>query len=75
MLITEFKHDIKTVRPDDQLWNMKSGITITPRAGFEIDINCPDAYMKVLQECINRGWIKPVAYMRNSEAALEYLKC
>ena len=28
----------------------------------------------IITECIDRGWIKPVAYMRDTEYTLELLK-
>ena len=37
------------------------------RAGFEISNRCPAEYKVVLQECINNGWLKPVAYMTERE--------
>lgn len=37
------------------------------RAGFEISDRCPAEYKIVLQECINNGWLKPVAYMTERE--------
>jgi hypothetical protein len=40
---------------------------MSPRAGFEISSGCPIEYKMVLQECINNGWLKPVAYMTERE--------
>jgi hypothetical protein len=46
---------------------------LTPRAGFEINESCPTNYRKVLAECINYGWLKPVAYVKESEYIWEKL--
>lgn len=72
--VTESKHKIKTLKQGDTLWYIADGLTVTPRAGFEISTQCPREYKLVLSECINRGWIKPVAYMRDDEYMWESLK-
>ena len=70
----EPKHKIKTISRDDKMFYIKSDWTITPRAGFEINTQCPREYRLILSECIDRGWIKPVAYMRDDEYMWESLK-
>lgn len=70
---TNPKHRIKTIKNDDRMFYILGDITMTPRAGFEISINCPREYRMVLSECIDRGWIKPVAYMKESEYVWETL--
>jgi len=65
----------KTLRPGDADFTFSpNGITLVPRAGFEIDINCPDNYFHILQTCINKGWVKPVAHMRDTEYTMELLQ-
>ena len=51
-----------------------SKIILVPRAGFEIKKECPNTYAEVIRECINRGWLQPVAYMREDEYMWEELK-
>jgi hypothetical protein len=51
-----------------------NGILIAPRAGLEISNNCPDRYASVIAECINQGWLKPVAHMQDSEYTWELLQ-
>jgi hypothetical protein len=65
--ITEPKQKIKTIKMGDPGWYIKNGITITPRAGFEVSKSCPREYGLILSECIDRGWIKPIAYVKESE--------
>jgi len=50
------------------------GITVVPRASFEISETCPAQYQKFLYECWGNGWIKPVAHMRETEYTMELLK-
>jgi hypothetical protein len=68
------KTKIKTIKNDDRMFYIKGDITMTPRAGFEISKQCPREYGLILTECIDRGWLQPVAYMRDDEYAWESLK-
>jgi len=38
-----------------------------PRAGFEISRSCPDQYKQIISQCIDNGWLKPVAYVKDCE--------
>ena len=67
MSITTRKSQIKTIRRGDRGFEISDGYTIAHRAGFEISDRCPAEYKVVLQECINNGWLKPVAYMTERE--------
>lgn len=73
-IISEPKYKIKTINRDDNMFYIRNGITITPRAGFEISNQCPREYRMILSECIDRGWVKPVAYMRDDEYMWDTLK-
>ena len=68
------KVKIKTVTQDDPMFYIKGDITVSTRAGFEISKSCPYEYRLILSECIDKGWIKPVAYMRDDEYVWESLK-
>lgn len=50
------------------------GITVVPRAGFEISSGCPYNYREIIQECISHGWLRPVAHMRDVEHTMELLR-
>lgn len=50
------------------------GITVVPRAGFEISSGCPYNYREIIQECISHGWLRPVAHMRDVEYTMELLR-
>ena len=71
--VTELKDKIKTIKAGDNDWYMKDGLMVTPRAGFEINQNCPAEYRTIINQCLQSGWLKPVAYMRESEYIWEKL--
>ena len=65
----------KTLRPNDPDFTFSpDGLTIVPRASFEISQRCPDNYASLIAECINHGWLKPVAHMRDTEYTMELLR-
>ena len=51
-----------------------NGVTLVPRASFEISNHCPRAYEMIIAKCINNGWIEPVAHMRDVEYTMELLR-
>jgi hypothetical protein len=53
---------------------MTDGIKIVPRAGLEISNQCPYEYKLILADCIDRGWLKPVAYIKTKELIWEVLE-
>jgi hypothetical protein len=75
MNIKQHRVAVKAVRPGDKLWHINSGLVLTPRAGFEISEHCPKEYKNILVTCMQNGWLKPVAYLRDPEATMEYLRC
>ena len=58
---------IKTLRKGDVGFMLNDGVITSPRAGFELVIDMPNTYREVVIECINRGWLKPVAYALEKE--------
>lgn len=64
---------IKTIRPGDEDWFINDGLKIAPRAGFEISNDCPYNHLQILQTCIDRGWVKPIAYQPKHEEFIEKL--
>lgn len=65
---------IKTIKSDDPMFYIKGDVTMSPRAGLEILQSCPREYRMILSECLDKGWLKPVAYMRDDEYIWEQLK-
>lgn len=77
MNITYSLHNekLKTLRPGDQGFTLVlNGFGLAPRAGFEIDPSTPLEFRVFLQECINKKYIKPVAYLKESEYIWDELK-
>jgi hypothetical protein len=48
-------------------------IVIVPRAGFQINDKCPREYKLIIAECINNGWLKPIAHQPVHEHFMEEL--
>ena len=67
MSYTVHKSQIRTLRQDDPRFHIKDKFVISPRAGFEINEKCPREYKLIIAECINNGWIKPVAHITERE--------
>jgi hypothetical protein len=65
----------KTLRSKDADFKFSpDGLTIVPRASFEISKECPREYQLIIAECIGNGWLKPVAHMLDTEYTMELLK-
>jgi hypothetical protein len=64
---------IKTIRKDDPNFYIDNGIVIAPRAGFELSNDCPRQYKSMIMEAIKNGWLKPIAYIKESEYVWEKL--
>lgn len=71
MIFTSPDKIIKTIRQSNPDFYIDNGITISPRAGLEISKQCPSNYASLIAECINHGWLKPIAYMKESEYVWE----
>lgn len=65
---------VRTIRKGEKGFMLMDGITVMPRAGFEINRSCPDAYKQIIATCIDNGWLKPVAYVKDSELFWESFK-
>ena len=49
------------------------GISLVPRAGFQISEKCPREYKLIIAECINNGWLKPISHQPIQEHFMEEL--
>lgn len=65
---------IRTVKQGDPLWLIKDGPIISARAGFEISRNCPTHILVAIGEAIEYGYLKPVAFMKDTEQTWEILQ-
>jgi|688.fasta_scaffold882603_1 hypothetical protein len=67
MKITTHQSSVRMIRPEDPKFRIVDGMVVVPRAGFEIKKECPNTYKEVIEECVRRGWLVPVAHMRDTE--------
>lgn len=67
MKITSHTSRIRCIRKEDPNFMIPNGIMLSPRAGFELNINMPKEYKMIIQECLSNGWLKPIAYMTEKE--------
>ena len=73
MTFTNPDKTIKTIRKYDPNFMIDNGIIMAPRAGLEISNDCPRQYKSMIMEAIKNGWLKPIAYMKESEYTWEKL--
>ena len=67
MYITARQSQVRTIKPNDPRFIINDGLQVSPRAGFLISPGCPVEYKLVIQDCINRGWLQPVAHVTERE--------
>jgi hypothetical protein len=67
MTYTLHKSQLRTLRQDDPNFMIRDGIVRAPRASFHILPECPREYRMIILECINNGWLKPVAHITERE--------
>lgn len=61
------KTQIHTIKPGDPNFIIDDGLVQSNRAGIEISQRCPENYKDLIIECINHGWLKPVANVTERE--------
>lgn len=71
---TTNKSTLRTIRQEDTRWMLRDHLTLAPRAGFEIDEKCPREYRTIIGQCIERGWLKPIANVKDQELFWEELQ-
>lgn len=64
---------MRTIRQGDQDFMLNDGFVRAPRAGLHILPECPREYKLIIAECINKGWLKPVATVYDHELMWERL--
>jgi len=67
MTFKTHKTQIHTLKPGNPNFVIIDGLIVAPRAGFEISKDCPYNHLQILQTCIDKGWIKPVAHITERE--------
>lgn len=64
---------LRTVKPGDQGFVLRDNLVLGSRAGFEINQSCPREYKLIITDCINNGWLKPVATVYDHELTWDSL--
>lgn len=59
--------NVRSIKQDDPKFNIIDGIFSVPRAGFEISEECSPHFKTIIGKAIQMGWLKPVAYVKDSE--------
>ena len=67
MTYTTHQSQIRTLKPGDPNFVITDGLVQANRAGIEISQQCPSNYASLIAECINHGWIKPIAHVTERE--------
>jgi hypothetical protein len=70
MKLTKSRSTIKFIDSNDPLFVIRDGDYLAKRAGFKINPHAPAEYKRIIFECIDNGWLTPVAYMTNKEIVL-----
>ena len=74
MNITLRQSRFRTIKDSDPGFIMHDGVVMARRAGFEISQGCPREYKLIIADCIDRGWLKPVATVYDYEQTFDLLK-
>ena len=74
MNIVISRSKINTIKQGDPKFMLTDGMVVCPRAGFEINQRCPKVYKLIIAECINNGWLKPVAHIYGKELTMDALR-
>ena len=74
MTFTVHKTQVRTIKPGDPNFVINDGFVQTDRAGIEISQRCPENYRSLIQECIQHGWIKPVAHVYGKELTMDAMR-
>lgn len=67
MTLSTHQSQIHTLRPGDKNFQIYDKFVTAPRAGFEVSENCPYNHLMIIQTCIEKGWLKPVASITKRE--------
>jgi hypothetical protein len=65
---------VRTIRKGEKGFMLIDGMFTIPRAGFEINKSCPSEFKMIIADCINNGWLKPVAHVKDNELFWESFK-
>jgi hypothetical protein len=64
---------IKSIKADSPHFVIRDNLCTSARASLEISKDCPLIYVKIIQNCYEKGWLKPVANVTAEEYMLMQL--
>ena len=67
MNITTHQSQIRTLKSGNPKFHIYDKFVTAPRAGFEIDKRCPKEYRDIILQCLNNGWLTPIANVTERE--------
>ncbi len=67
MTFNVHQSSIRPIRKGDKGFMLSDGLVASPRAGFEFNNDIPNQYKTMILQCIECGWLKPVAYVKDAE--------
>lgn len=65
--ITDLELKTYTIKPGDPDFNIMGKFTVSRRASIEISPKCPNEHRWIIQQCLENGWIQPVATITERE--------
>ena len=74
MKVKEHCSEYTKLMPGDPGFTVNDSFTVYRRAAIEISDDCPPSVKTLLVDYYNRGWIKPVAYVHESELMFNDIK-
>jgi hypothetical protein len=69
MTFTATSEELKThtINRGDPNFFIQGEFTISPRASIQVSNKCPREYAMIMQTCLERGWIQPIATITERE--------
>lgn len=67
MNIETTQSSLRTIKKGDPKFILRDGFKIAPRAGVEISNECPREYRLIIATCMEKGWLKPFATVKDTE--------
>ena len=62
------------LEPKDIGFIVNDGLTVYNRAALEISCDCPSGIKYDILAAVNKGWLKPIAYVHESELMFNRIK-
>lgn len=74
MIYTKSDTAVVKLTQSDPGFSFMDGLCIVQRAGLEISSDCPQKWVDVIATAMEKGWLKPVAYMKQEEHSWDTMR-